>query len=1370
MIEVLALPKGDGRQPFWMRKNRKRKKKRGPFVITDPFQSWLRDRGRPWKTHYKHLAEAYAAFQKVKENLPPVLCRTFATRRINFSTAAFDGLALQLFGVFLCTGKGFKVDGRKLLKPQGLGVSLEDVSRLQASQGSAGGDEDQSCLSFASLSRWKLGQRIFQAAKSSSAAQDRANLATEAVLLDILDAGIHLDDLDATSLFPCVFKLYYSYLLDLGVRKLKEALEGGGDGVKDWLGDWLDKHLGAGKGSNSEEKPLKKLKSNRSRSVRRSRTVVVGAMATGLGLLRSLFGTAGADGYHPYESLGPRASQCFENSPDYVAAQWKASLEQLLENDVLSTFTDTIAYVFGITRKDAAKAWQGTPQKRRGSDGGVKLIWTKPSVSEMASWTGSFVKKSRGGKEEVVQLPIGEKMMRFIDNHAPLRKVMAEGVACCSFQHGWLLDSALQKLHFLHANRFWRTDEAAKQHCPLPRGHSRLYDAKAVQMLPNTKRSTRAYIFDKKAIIGIGLNQQGFLRFFTDIVSKKNRCWRELVSRSEDDGATLVDWLTHECKVSQDLLRQLDLSELSRLLGCSTLCQSWAEKLGEHHKPPPLPFHHFLSAEVQRRVLGLEPECSLVPPDTPPLKESGDKSFGSVFRSDGSSLSIPIVTLRNVTASDRNGAKIQQRSPKYATSSLPSWSPPPERKSPWKTASDFTRGVPGVYKMATVAGVWQTMGGLPSKVIGLDPGKTDICMTTCGFISKPNKDGAPVTNISHPSAHQEARDVERRRYQRQRKGLGTDEIEGPPLPPKGRQPKTAFFLSPHLPNVSSSSFYSNTRKRSRRSIGKESEEVSGWSGRRKRAAGFVPTRVQDAEEKYSAERSDWIRGPQTQESWKSLVESWVRHDGLLRGFYGSRDACHARWRKKRDKESVWSGIARRVSDNPTDVIAFGWNYRGTRALKGDLCGSSPVKGLVDHLSKSRRIVLVNEHNTSKLCSVCWSSDPLTHPKIAERVKLEAITKRSRFRKLIPVKRTVMTLDERLARLDPDGGLRRVLRRTFPRDIKKWTAQHREDKRAQDALHLAAETDEKLKEVINIEKRRDDVVRNKLVHHTTSWKLVICSHCKTLRDRNLNAATNLLYVGVTGLLYGARPVHLCSERYQGAWILYDEPPDIGDFYNPSRLKAVIRSVSKASRWTLREIVELNDWKKRKRQGHAELEGSFAKRKFKLEKATPYRQGTGKVARNQAIRELEERKGRVTSSPLTRSQKRAASTRPMAKKPTPTVTMPTPVPPNTSAAGPRTRSQLKAAKTRGAHSGTCPPSTPKRRRVTSSISHGHDPSTSPASPHPPPRRQRIRAAESTTSLPSSNLRGEAAAHQPINCTHTDVPSVFQRLSGTTSKDWS
>ena len=70
------------------------------------------------------------------------------------------------------------------------------------------------------------------------------------------------------------------------------------------------------------------------------------------------------------------------------------------------------------------------------------------------------------------------------------------------------------------------------------------------------------------------------------------------------------------------------------------------------------------------------------------------------------------------------------------------------------------------------------------------------------------------------------------------------------------------------------------------------------------------------------------------------------------------------------------------------VVVFG-NFFGRRALKGE-AGVAPVKKLRRHLAVTRRLVILDEFRTTKMCSFC--DHELTHPKEMRMIRDRKVEK------------------------------------------------------------------------------------------------------------------------------------------------------------------------------------------------------------------------------------------------------------------------------------------------------------------------------------------------------------------------------------------
>lgn len=100
-------------------------------------------------------------------------------------------------------------------------------------------------------------------------------------------------------------------------------------------------------------------------------------------------------------------------------------------------------------------------------------------------------------------------------------------------------------------------------------------------------------------------------------------------------------------------------------------------------------------------------------------------------------------------------------------------------------------------------------------------------------------------------------------------------------------------------------------------------------------------------------------------------------------FMSCRKLARNRFRRhKRSQRALDKMVNKIAPQQPPSAVVFG-NFSGRRALKGE-AGVAPVKKLRRHLALTRRLIILDEYKTTKMCSFC--DNELSHPKEARMIR------------------------------------------------------------------------------------------------------------------------------------------------------------------------------------------------------------------------------------------------------------------------------------------------------------------------------------------------------------------------------------------------
>lgn len=125
----------------------------------------------------------------------------------------------------------------------------------------------------------------------------------------------------------------------------------------------------------------------------------------------------------------------------------------------------------------------------------------------------------------------------------------------------------------------------------------------------------------------------------------------------------------------------------------------------------------------------------------------------------------------------------------------------------------------------------------------------------------------------------------------------------------------------------------------------------------------------------------------------------VRLEMMLSGeywrFMSCRKVARNRFRRFQCGQSALDKMADAIAPaSPSSAVIFG-NFYGRRAIRGE-AGVAPVKKLRRHLATTRRLLVLDEYKTSKMCSFC--DNELTHPKEIRMIRDRKVEKLLQFEK------------------------------------------------------------------------------------------------------------------------------------------------------------------------------------------------------------------------------------------------------------------------------------------------------------------------------------------------------------------------------------
>ena len=136
---------------------------------------------------------------------------------------------------------------------------------------------------------------------------------------------------------------------------------------------------------------------------------------------------------------------------------------------------------------------------------------------------------------------------------------------------------------------------------------------------------------------------------------------------------------------------------------------------------------------------------------------------------------------------------------------------------------------------------------------------------------------------------------------------------------------------------------------------------------RKRRCGWIPIKVKEAENtmsKHSTKTASTCR----------FLKACVARLGCLEAmmkFRGSRTEAHLKWTKHIRKQKTMDHMVNRIAPDVNTLVVYGSGYNGvSKASRGSTYGNGPNKAFRIHLSKKRKVILVDEYLTSQRCAFC----------------------------------------------------------------------------------------------------------------------------------------------------------------------------------------------------------------------------------------------------------------------------------------------------------------------------------------------------------------------------------------------------------------
>ena len=120
----------------------------------------------------------------------------------------------------------------------------------------------------------------------------------------------------------------------------------------------------------------------------------------------------------------------------------------------------------------------------------------------------------------------------------------------------------------------------------------------------------------------------------------------------------------------------------------------------------------------------------------------------------------------------------------------------------------------------------------------------------------------------------------------------------------------------------------------------------------------------------------------------------LQHASKLLKFYGSNNQARRKFNIIQKTQRFYNKITSKIAPDPKTIIALG---HAKFAISHKGLSNCPIARVVNYLSRERRVVIVPETNTTKMCSYCRHTDGITVSGISDKEKISKSGKKYRQR-------------------------------------------------------------------------------------------------------------------------------------------------------------------------------------------------------------------------------------------------------------------------------------------------------------------------------------------------------------------------------------